>query len=156
MRLWAVGTMLAGAAALAGCGGGGLSNEQQAALVQNAVANAEAIAENVTEEARNERLAARAPARDAWIGTWTGVEGLMLTIEKGTTPGRYRITNKWSLDDDATGTFNGYATEEGIGFRRPDGRKRLHPGDGQATGLKWLAEKKDCLIVAPGEGYCRD
>ncbi len=30
----------------------------------------------------------------------------------------------------------------------------LRAGDGEATGLKWLADK-DCLIVATGEGYCR-
>lgn len=154
MRLLAVGAALAGAATLPACSE--MSNEQQAALVENAVANAEAIAENVTEEARRIRLAERAPVRDAWIGTWTGVEGTMLTIEKGSAPGRYRITNKWALDDTATGTFNGYATPNGIAFRRSGERKRLHAGDGEATGLKWLAGKKDCLIVAPGEGYCRD
>lgn len=155
MRLGAIGAGLAACAALGACGGG-MSNEQQAALVENAVANAEAIAENVTQEARRARQAALAPERDAWIGTWTGVEGLMLKIERGAAPGRYRITNKWSLDDDATGVFDAYATASGIAFRRSDGRKRLHAGDGEATGLKWLAGKKDCLIVAPGEGYCRD
>ena len=30
------------------------------------------------------------------------------------------------------------------------------PTDGDATGLKYLAGKKDCLTVEPGEGYCRD
>lgn len=155
MRLGAIGGVLAACAALGACGDG-MSNEQQAALVQNALASAEAIAQNVTQEARRERQAARAPERDAWIGTWTGAEGLMLKIERGDAPGRYRITNKWALDEDATGTFDGYATRTGIAFRRRDGRKRLRAGDGEATGLKWLAGKKDCLIVAPGEGYCRD
>lgn len=155
MRLWAIGAAVTASAALSACGGG-MSNEQQAALVQNAVANAEAIAENVTEEARRERLAERAPVRDAWIGTWTGVEGTMLTIAKGDAPGRYRITNKWALDDTASGTFDGFATPNGIAFDRSGDRKRLHAGDGEATGLKWLAGKKDCLVVAPGEGYCRD
>lgn len=149
MRIWVLGAAIG----LTACGG--ISDEQEAALVQNAIANAEAIAQNVTEEARRERLAARAPQRDTWIGTWTGVEGTMLKIEKGGVPGRYRITNKWALDDDAVGTFNGYATPQGIAFRRPGGRKRLVAGDGAATGLKWLADKKECLIVAPGEGYCR-
>lgn len=154
MRLWAIGVALAGAAALAGCSE--MSNEQQAALVENAVANAEAIAENVTQEARRVRLAERAPERDAWIGTWTGVEGMVLKIEKGSAPGRYRITNKWALDEAASGTFDGYASRSGIAFRRSGQRKRLVAGNGAATGLKWLADKQDCLIVAPGEGYCRD
>lgn len=140
---------------VAGCGEK-VDNAQQAALVENAIANAQAIAENITQEARRERVAARAPERDAWVGKWTGVEGLTLTIEKGDRPGLYRITNKWGLDDDMTGTYRGFATARGIAFRRPDRRVHLEAGDGAASGLKWLEGKKDCLIVAPGEGYCRD
>lgn len=150
MRIWVLGAAIG----LSACGG--ISEEQEAALVENAIANAEAIAQNVTREARRERLAERAPERDAWLGTWAGVEGTMLKIEKGDVPGRYRITNKWALDEDATGVFRGYATPTGIAFRRSGERKRLVAGDGLRTGLKWLADKKDCLIVAPGEGYCRD
>ena len=30
------------------------------------------------------------------------------------------------------------------------------PGNGDAAGLKYLAGKQDCLVVKPGEGYCRD
>jgi hypothetical protein len=32
----------------------------------------------------------------------------------------------------------------------------LHRTDGARTGMKWLADKRDCLTVAFGEGYCRD
>lgn len=155
MRLWAVGTMLAGAAALSACGE--MSNETQAALVENAVANAQAIAENVTAEAEKAEKAAEAPNRDAWIGKWVGVEGLVLTIEKDPAgPGRYRLTNTYSLDPGATGTFAGVASEEGIAFTRPDGAKMLRATDGASTGLKYLDGKKDCLTVSVGEGYCRD
>lgn len=155
MRLWAVGTMLTGAVALAGCGD--TSNEHQAALVQNAVANAEAIAENVTAEAEKAETAAQAPDRDGWIGKWVGVEGLALTIEKDPSgPGRYRLINTYSLDEGASGTFAGVASEDGINFTRPDGAKVLRPTDGAATGLKYLDGKKDCLTVTIGEGYCRD
>lgn len=155
MRLWVIGAGLAGAAALAGCGE--MSNETQAALVENAVANAQAIAENVTAEAEKAEKAAQAPSRDAWVGKWTGVEGLVLTIEKDTSgPGRYRLINTYSLDEGATGTFAGVANEEGIAFTRPDGAKVLRATDGAATGLKYLDGKKDCLTVGVGEGYCRD
>lgn len=155
MRLWAVGTILAGAVALAGCGE--MSNEQQAALVENAVANAQAIAENVTAEAEKAEKAAEAPSRDGWIGKWVGVEGLVLTIEKDPSgPGRYRLINTYSLDEGATGTFAGVATQEGIALTRPDGAKMLRATDGAATGLKYLDGKKDCLTVSVGEGYCRD
>lgn len=155
MRLLAVSAALAASAALSGCGE--MSNEQQAALVQNAVANAEAIAENVTAEAEKAEKAAEAPNRDAWIGKWIGVEGLVLTIEKDPAgPGRYRLTNTYSLDPGATGVFAGVASEDGINFTRPDGAKVLRATDGAATGLKYLEGKKDCLTVTIGEGYCRD
>jgi hypothetical protein len=62
---------------------------------------------------------------------------------------------QYGLDADAAGTFKGEAAEDGIAFTRPDGPQLLRAGDGAATGLKWLADKKDCLIVATGEGYCR-
>lgn len=155
MRLWAVGAVVAGAAALAGCGE--MSNETQAALVENAVANAQAIAENVTAEAEKAEKAAAAPNRDAWVGKWVGVEGLVLTIEKDPAgPGRYRLTNTYGLDQGANGTFAGVASEDGIAFTRPDGAKELHATDGASTGLKYLDGKKDCLTVSVGEGYCRD
>jgi hypothetical protein len=54
------------------------------------------------------------------------------------------------------GEFDGVATEKGIAFNRPDGAKELVASDGDATGLKYLAGKKDCLTVTTGEGYCRD
>ena len=148
--------VLGAAALVSACGG--MSNEQEAALVENAVANAEAAAENATAFGKAAEKARQAPNRDAWVGKWIGVEGLVLTIEKdpGGAIGRYRLTNKWSLDDDASGTFDGVATEKGIAFNRPDGARELTATDGNATGLKYLAGKKDCLTVAPGEGYCRD
>ncbi len=142
-------------ALLSGCGGE-LSNDQQAALVENAIANAEAVAQNVTAEARRDRLAERAPERDGWIGKWIGPEGMVLEIAKGDEAGRYRIANKWSLDQAEPGAYDGRASARGIVFRRGDARIELVAGDGDATGMKWLAGKKDCLIVAPGEGYCRD
>jgi hypothetical protein len=95
---------------------------------------------------------------DKWVGKWIGVEGLNLTIAKDDSIGRghYVLTMKYGLDDDDSGTFKGQASEDGITFERPDGPQILSAGDGEATGLKWLADKKDCLIVDTGEGYCRD
>ena len=63
---------------------------------------------------------------------------------------------RYGLDADQIGTFEGQATAEGISFNRGDGSQLLRAGDGEATGMKWLLEKKDCLVVATGEGYCRD
>ena len=97
------------------------------------------------------------PPTDQWVGKWMGVEGLHLTIAKDDSIGRghYLLTMQYGLDADDSGTFKGEAAEDGIAFTRPDGPQLLRAGDGEATGLKWLADKKDCLIVATGEGYCR-
>ncbi|RQO51100.1 membrane lipoprotein lipid attachment site-containing protein [Pseudomonas sp. KBW05] len=97
------------------------------------------------------------PPTDQWVGKWIGVEGLNLTIAKDDSIGRghYLLTMQYGLDADDSGTFKGEAAEDGIAFTRPDGPQLLRAGDGEATGLKWLADKKDCLIVATGEGYCR-
>ena len=97
------------------------------------------------------------PPTDQWVGKWTGVEGLHLSIAKDDSIGRghYLLTMQYGLDADDSGTFKGEASEDGIAFTRPDGPQLLRAGDGAATGLKWLADKKDCLIVATGEGYCR-
>lgn len=102
-------------------------------------------------------LVPETPPTDKWVAKWVGVEGLHLTIAKDDSIGRghYLLTMQYGLDADDAGTFKGEATEDGIAFIRPDGPQLLRAGDGAATGLKWLADKKDCLIVATGEGYCR-
>jgi hypothetical protein len=93
---------------------------------------------------------------DRWIGRWRGVEGLNLVIardpKKG--PKHYKLTQQYTLDD--KGVFEGQGIGETIQFRRPDGEQVLRETDGAATGLKYLATKKQCLTVKPGEGYCRD
>lgn len=96
-----------------------------------------------------------APAnRDAWVGRWTGVEGTYLVVAKAKQAGRYTLEMQYTLDD--KGVFDGTASADGIAFTRPDGPQTLRTSDGDATGLKYLAGKKDCLTVKPGEGYCRD
>jgi hypothetical protein len=109
--------------------------------------------EEMTPGAGEPDAAATARA-DGLVGRWRGVEGLNLVIAKDRAPGHYTLDMQYSLD--GKGKFAGVATAEGIAFTRPDGEKVLRPTDGDATGLKWLAGKKDCLTVAPGEGYCRD
>lgn len=95
---------------------------------------------------------------DQWVGRWVGVEGLFLEIsqDESAGPGHYLLEMQYGLDADQSGTFEGQATGEGISFSRDDGSQLLRAGDGEATGLKWLADKEDCLIVQSGEGYCRD
>ncbi|KQT34773.1 hypothetical protein ASG29_01005 [Sphingomonas sp. Leaf412] len=97
--------------------------------------------------------AATAKTEADYIGKWTGVEGMFLTVTKRD-GGGVTMDMQWDLDN--RGTFPGSVTAEGLRFMR-DGKDEIAvPGDGDATGLKWLAGKKDCLIVKPAEGYCRD
>ncbi|WBO23522.1 hypothetical protein [Sphingomonas abietis] len=102
------------------------------------------------------RLVAPGTPTDRWIGRWRGVEGLTLVIARDAAkgPGHYRLTDQYTLDD--RGVFAGRAIGDTIQFTRPDGDQVLRAGNGAATGLKYLATKKDCLTVKPGEGYCRD
>jgi hypothetical protein len=44
----------------------------------------------------------------------------------------------------------------GLRFTRGGDALLLRQGSGVETGLKYLAGKKDCLVVKSGEGYCRD
>ena len=89
----------------------------------------------------------------SWAGKWTGVEGMYATITP-TEPGKYKLEMQSDLD--TKGTYDGEDSEHGIKFKRGDEELSLHRGNGDDTGLKYLAGKKDCLIVKPGEGYCRD
>jgi hypothetical protein len=93
---------------------------------------------------------------DKWIGRWRGVEGLNLVIAKDARKGagHYTLTQQYTLDD--KGVFAGTGVGDVIQFHRPDGDQTLRETDGMATGLKYLATKKVCLTVKPGEGYCRD
>ena len=99
-------------------------------------------------------IADAATGHDAWIGRWTGVEGTYLVISKAALPDRYRLEMQYTLD--SKGSYDGVGSAEGIAFTRPDGSQMLRASDGDATGLKYLAGKKDCLKVKDGEGYCRD
>jgi hypothetical protein len=69
--------------------------------------------------------------------------------------GRYRLTLKDNLDSEAT--YDAQAVDDRLQFVRAGETLTIRPGPGAETGFKWLAEKKDCLIVVAGrEGYCRD
>ena len=97
---------------------------------------------------------ATAPHRVAdWAGKWTGVEGMYATITP-TEPGKYKLEMQSDLD--TKGTYDGEDSEHGIKFKRGSEELSLRRGSGDETGFKYLAGKKECLIVKAGEGYCRD
>lgn len=152
------------AATLAACGG---------ATPTPAVNNADAAANDVVveelptnvDEAPAANVVSPAPAPAAhpaappaakvegdYLGRWVGVEGMYLNVAKGSGDG-VTLDMQWDLDH--KGTFDGKVTPAGIAFTREGKELLLKPTDGDATGLKYLAGKKDCLTVASGEGYCR-
>lgn len=152
--------ILAPALALAACNAADKAADATANATETAgnaaVAVGDSFANAVSEGAadlKNE-VSAKPVDRDDWVGRWKGVEGTYLVVSKGKDPGMYKLEMQYTLDD--KGTFEGKGSTEGISFTRPDGDKTLHPSDGDATGLKYLAGKKDCLTVKTGEGYCRD
>lgn len=90
-------------------------------------------------------------ALDAWLGEWRGPEGTLLTLAGG--QGGYRVTVR---DLDGPRSFDGSAVADGIAFERDGVIETIRATDGPGTGMKWLAGKRDCLVVRPGEGFCRD
>lgn len=89
-----------------------------------------------------------------YAGRWTGVEGMFLDVRPSPQPGRFGLTMQYDLDHRETVVAR--LAGDALEFSRDGERLMLRPTDGKATGLKYLADKKHCLTVAPGEGYCRD
>ena len=90
-------------------------------------------------------------ALDAWQGTWNGPEGTYLKVTAKPDSG-YEIVIK---DLDGARSFEGIGTADQIHFTRDGQEERIRATDGAGTGMKWLADKSECLTVKPGEGYCR-
>lgn len=88
-----------------------------------------------------------------YLGRWTGVEGMYLVVASKA-GGGVTLDMQWDLDN--KGMFDGSVTAEGLRFMRNDVAENAVHTNGDATGLKNLAGKQDCLTVKPGEGYCRD
>jgi hypothetical protein len=87
-----------------------------------------------------------------WNGKWVGVEGLVLVIAPGPTAEtrKLRVTLL-----DGTSDYIGTVADGAIKFVRGGKTETIHAGTGAETGLKYLADKDDCLIIKSGEGFCR-
>jgi len=91
------------------------------------------------------------PEIEHWLGLWTGPEGTSLVVtEEGTD---YTVIIK---NLDGPRRFPAIGDAQGLRFTRDGVIETIHHGDGPETGMKWLTEKKNCLIVKTGEGFCRD
>ncbi|WP_322981151.1 hypothetical protein [Pseudomonas sp. C11] len=92
-----------------------------------------------------------AKVSEQWLGRWNGPEGTYLDITG--TPADYRLT---IANLDGPRRFVGRAQDGQIVFVRDGVVESIRATDGEATGMKWLLDKHDCLTVRSGEGYCRD
>lgn len=94
--------------------------------------------------------AAASVVSSSWVGRWQGPEGSYLEIAGG--PGTYSITVQ---NLDGPRSFDAKAGSGTLVFVRDGAVETLRAGNGTDTGMKWLADKRDCLVVKTGEGYCR-
>lgn len=85
-----------------------------------------------------------------WLGRWTGPEGTLLDLSKS---GEIYTVKISSLDGPAV--FEGKGVGGHIEFQRDDKIETIRATGGKETGMKWLADKSNCLTIRQGEGYCR-
>jgi hypothetical protein len=91
--------------------------------------------------------AATKPA-EQWLGQWNGPEGTYLVLSKNGEKYTVKIN---SLDGSAT--YEGVAAGDHIEFKRDGKTETIRAGTD--TGMKWLMDKTNCLIIKTGEGFCR-
>ena len=145
--------LVAACALLAACGSAKQPAGETDAVAANAVVPAEPDIAAIENAAENVAASAARLPTDAWIGKWVGVEGLALEISPGPDAGQYAL--KVTLLDGPT-NFVGTANGETIRFHRDGKDAVIHKASGDETGLKYLAGKKNCLMIEKGEGFCRD
>ena len=87
---------------------------------------------------------------DGWLGPWIGPEGTSLLLTRN---GDKYVIEIQSLDGPAT--YEGVAAGNNIRFERNGKTETIHAGSGRETGMKWLLDEKNCLIIREGEGFCR-
>jgi len=88
---------------------------------------------------------------DLWLGHWNGPEGTYLLLAKNGDKYVVKIRSLDGLD-----TYEGVAAGDRIQFTRDGKAESIRAGSGEETGMKWLLDKKNCLIIKTGEGFCRD
>jgi len=88
---------------------------------------------------------------ESWLGKWDGPEGTFLQVSK--TNDKYQITIQ---NLDGPRTFDATPVDGKLQFVRDGQSESIHAGNGKNAGMKWLLDKKNCLVVRKGEGFCRE
>lgn len=91
------------------------------------------------------------PAPDRWLGRWNGPEGTYLDIAAAP-DGSYALE---IANLDGPRPLTARAVGDHLEFERDGQAQTLSFTDGPGTGMKWLQDKTDCVVVVVGEGYCR-
>lgn len=87
-----------------------------------------------------------------WPGRWNGPEGTYLDLGFNA-DGNVSVV---IADLDGPRNFKGRLVDETVQFSRRGKVEIIRAASGHDTGMKWFLDKKDCLVIRPGEGYCRD
>ena len=114
-------------------------------------AGCETRATHSLEPAGQTNASAAEAVPEQWMGRWDGVEGTYLDLSRN--GAKYTVVIR---DLDGPRTFEGVGDEGRVRFVRDGKTEYLVAGDGKASGMKWLADKKHCLLTRAGEGWCRD
>lgn len=143
--------------ALAACspkgeGNGATSYAGESPAATISAAEASSLASSMAVSQASTSTSSAATDTSSFTGKWTGPEGTALTITQLGAGNNYTVTVQ---DLDGPRDFPGTATADGITFTRDGKALTIHHGTGAETGMKWLADKKDCLVVDANEGYCR-
>jgi len=99
----------------------------------------------------NSEKSAKSVVPDQWLGKWVGPEGTFLVLSKSGDGYTIQIQ---SLD--GPNTYKGKANGASIEFVRDGKTESIRAGSGKDTGMKWLLEKKNCLVIKTGEGFCQN
>jgi hypothetical protein len=90
---------------------------------------------------------------DALAGRWQGAEGTFLNVTKKGDKFEIEVKNL----DPASKKYEGTAKGDLIEFTRDGKAATIKTATGDETGMKWLAGKKNCVVITKGsEGYCKD
>lgn len=99
----------------------------------------------------NQTKSGKKPPIQEWLGRWEGVEETSMELSQR--PDGDLLVKINTLDGEMS--VRGVVKGEVVEFYHLGQRKTIRFGNGEDTGMKWLADKTECLILAEGEGYCR-
>ncbi len=143
--------------ALAACspkgeGNGATSYAGESPAASMTAAEASSLSASVAVSQANLSQASSSTEVSSFTGKWTGPEGTSLVISPLGVGGNYTVT---VTNLDGPRDFPATTMAGGITFTRDGKTLTIHHGSGADTGMKWLADKTDCLVVDANEGYCR-